>query len=100
MTLQILCKDNTALGLRDYLTQLLEKGAVDIVILFLVAQQLQLLRSTDSSRGPVRGRSIETITSMPSHRQATRPEDDIAIWSLLHWIGSGAHYTAENLWRA
>ncbi|KAL8993595.1 MAG: hypothetical protein Q9169_006232 [Polycauliona sp. 2 TL-2023] len=80
--LHILCKNNRTISLRDSLREVHGNGRIDLSVLFLAAQHL-LPGSTDPFRRPTSRVSLENAGGILSHRHATRPGDDIVIWSLM-----------------
>ena len=92
-SIYLLCKYNKVLSLRETLEIVHREGSISLSILFLTAQHLLPPPDKDlnetfpsklyfdmKSKGFV---SIEEAGSLLSWRQASRPGDDIVIWSLL-----------------
>lgn len=104
--IHILCKFNQVLSLRETLETVCREGSIDLAILFLTAQHLlppevsqdewflAKLLSDLKAQGFV---SFEEASSLLSHRQASRPGDDVVIWSLL--VGEQKFDSARNLWQ-
>lgn len=95
----ILCKDQKVVSFREVVSTVHRQGSIDIALLLLITPHL--LPTSDDGRGSggymsgalggseprpaVRGfLSLEAGGSRLSHRKASRPGDDIVIWSLLH----------------
>lgn len=73
----LLCKDNRPVPLRDVLAVLYTSGSIDLCALLIGSPQLMPPGSK------LRAPSIETASVMLSRRYASRPGDDVIIWSLL-----------------
>lgn len=94
--LQLLCLNETTLSLRDSLILLQREGRLDLTALILAARHL-MPSSTDAFRRASSRKSIESAGSLLSHRHATRPGDDIVIWSLISNIN--VFFNAEEMWK-
>jgi hypothetical protein len=105
-SIYLLCKYNKVLSLRETLEIVHREGSISLSILFLTAQHLLPPPDKDlnetfpsklyfdmKSKGFV---SIEEAGSLLSWRQASRPGDDIVIWSLL--VGDEKFNDAKSLW--
>ncbi|OKL60969.1 hypothetical protein UA08_03689 [Talaromyces atroroseus] len=112
----ILCRNNRTVSLSECLDVLLHEGRLDFIYLLLAAQQFIPYFGQDSSwdneadpstrsqiermktRG-IKGRvTVEVGSCLLSHRHASRPGDEVVIWSLL--ISDSVHRTAVNLWQS
>ena len=105
----VLCKNNVTVPLRETVEIVHRQGCIDIALFLLTAPHL-LPSSTGqqqkSSKRPQKDiyscrdgfLSLETGGSLLSHRAASRPGDDVVIWSLL--IDFKVHNDAESLWRS
>ena len=101
----LLCKDNVAISLMDTLKFVHREGAVDLVIHFLGTQHLvppaTLTGPDPSARMLQRGAGFvrpEEAACLLGFRHASRPGDDMVIWSLL--CQERAHGSAEAFWKA
>lgn len=99
----ILCKDNIIVSLRETTEIVYRKGRIDLVILLLTAPHLQPVRfgreiKTVGNAFVSGFMTIETGSSLLSHREASRPGDDIVIWSLL--LDDKVYNKAEEFWRS
>ncbi|KAK8052333.1 Ankyrin repeat-containing protein [Apiospora rasikravindrae] len=94
--LQLLCRDDRTLSLRDSLGMLYGKGRVDLAVLFLATQHL-MPSHADPFRRQSSRKTLEGAAALLSHRHATREGDDVVIWSLLTNPGV-ARYSAADLW--
>lgn len=99
----ILCKDNVVVPLKETLKIVHEMGAIEIAILALALPHL--IPSAIGRDYHVGGRSfvpgfltVETAGSLLSHREASRPGDDLVIWSLL--LKEEACKDTELFWRS
>ena len=84
----VLCKDNRTVSLRNTVEAVFYKGSIDIALLLLSIPHL--LPSRDRKDFRTVGNAfdsgfmtVETAGSLLSHRAASRPGDDVVIWSLL-----------------
>jgi hypothetical protein len=102
--IQILCKGNAVISLKDLLQVVCQEGSIDLAILFLTSQHLlpPLVHGEKTGRqGKLKMMgfiSLEEAGSLLSHRHASRDGDDIVIWSLL--FGEKAFYTAKDMWKS
>ena len=102
-SIHILCKDNAIISLRKSVEIVYDQGSIDIAILLLSAPHLLPPRekkyhkmvSIDHGAGFL---LVQTAGSLLSHREASRPGDDIVIWSLLH--GDKVDKTAKAFWKS
>ncbi|KAI4184404.1 MAG: hypothetical protein L6R41_004756 [Letrouitia leprolyta] len=99
----ILCKDNVIVSLREMTEIVYRKGRIDIVILLLTAPHLQPIRygreyKTVGDSFVSGFMTLETGASLLSHREASRPGDDIVIWSLL--LDDKVYNKAKKFWRS
>ena len=90
--IHLLCKNNTVVSLKEVIRYVYREGALDIAILLLTAphflpsiddRELASPKSEDREQFKAGYLTIETSGSLLSHRPASRPGDDIVIWSLL-----------------
>lgn len=97
--IHLLCRNEVVVCLKDILGYVTAHGSIAITNLFLSAQHLlpQMKRTGESmerySRGLV---PLEEAAYVLRHRCASRPGDDIVIWSLL--CDEKPCYTASELW--
>jgi hypothetical protein len=106
--LHILCKDNKIVSVYETLVSVLKNGQLDICCAFLGSTHLipRMHRSTSWALvgeepetirlGPGRFLNVDKAGSLLSHRQASRPGDEIVIWSLI--CGSKVYDHAEAFW--
>ena len=86
------CKDDRIISLTDLLRRVHKEGAIDLAVLVGSAQHL--LPSSD----PGRAKTMEEASYMLSRRHASRPEDEVIIWSLLN-NGPG-HKDILEVWKS
>lgn len=111
VNLNILCKDNKIVSVKDTLISVLQFGQIDIACAFLGSTHLipQSFRSSSYASvpgeepqtirvGPGRFFNVDKAGTMLSYRQASRPGDEIVIWSLICGT-TEVHDKAEHLWR-
>ncbi len=84
----VLCKDNRTISLKDTVEVVFYKGSIDIALLLLSIPHLLPSRDRKGLRVPGNAfesgfMTVETAGSLLSHRAASRPGDDVVIWSLL-----------------
>ncbi|KAL9092604.1 MAG: hypothetical protein Q9165_004408 [Trypethelium subeluteriae] len=90
----VLCKNDAILSVRDIIETVHGYGFIDIAILALSGRHLLPSQSPrDSEMDPI---EVPEATGVLSYRHASRPGDDIVIWSLL--VGVKPFYTAEDFW--
>lgn len=99
----ILCKDNVIVSLRETAEIVYRKGCIDITILLLNAPHLLPIRFGREYKtvggSIVSGfMTLETGASLLSHREASRPGDDIVIWSLL--LDDKVYDEPKSFWRS
>lgn len=100
----VLCKNNVVVSLKETVEVVYQEGAVDIALLLLSAPHL--LPSAITRRFQNRSSSpfvngfltVETAGSLLSHREASRPRDDIVIWSLL--LHDEVYKDPKAFWRS
>ena len=99
-----LCKGNTPVSLRDTVDAVYREGCLDIAPLLLTlphllpsfqAKEKGLTNGFPFSKGFL---ITEIAGSLLSHRPASRPGDDIVIWSLL--LQDEVFHDAESFWRS
>jgi len=88
--LHLLCSRNQTISLKETLSLVCREGSIDLAILLLTTEHL--LPCVPQPK------SLEVAGNLLSHRYATRPGDDIVIWSLLS--GTTIFESAEALWRS
>lgn len=108
-TIHLLCKNNAVVSLKEIIQFVHHKGALDIGILLLamphflpplddrILAQAKSEKTRDSFEpGHL---LVETSGSLLSHRPASRPGDDLVIWSLL-MSEKSIFYNAEAFWKS
>ncbi|GME64599.1 hypothetical protein NA56DRAFT_752534 [Neofusicoccum parvum] len=100
----LLCRHDVPVSFRAALDDVHRRGSVALATLFLTAQHLLpsfrpvKAAQRESMRAMVRGLvSVEEAAMLLSHRHATRPGDEIVIWSLL--VGETVPEDALDFWR-
>ncbi|MDI1488038.1 MAG: hypothetical protein OHK93_007312 [Ramalina farinacea] len=99
----VLCKHAKVVSLKETVEIVYRKGCIDIALLLLTVPHLlpawgdRKMRTFCNSLVPG-FLTIEGGGSHLTHREASRPGDDIVIWSLL--IDDNAHSDAKAFWRA
>lgn len=108
----ILCKDQKVVSFKEVVSTVYRQGSVDIVLLILTTPHL--LPADHDGRGyggemtnAIRGpeplpvtrdfMSLEAGGSLLSHREASRPGDDVVIWSLL--LDDEVFNNAKAFWK-
>lgn len=113
----ILCKHNDVVSLRESLAAVLRDGSVDLVALFLATQHLLPYSGqdlpgiddppdeTETNQGVIERKryirgyiEVEEAACLLSHRHASRPGDEVVIWSLLN--GNKASYSPVQFWKS
>ena len=107
-TIHLLCKNNAIVPLRQVIQRIHHEGALDIAALTLVAphflppfDDLEMAKPKSEGRQSYRAGylPIETSGTLLSHRPASRPGDDVVIWSLL--ISERTIFnSAEAFWKS
>jgi hypothetical protein len=93
----ILCKNDAIVSVREVLEIVYSKGCIDIAILTLTSQHLVPWRIGDEDSGKEMDViDIPEATAILSHRHASRPGDDIVIWSLM--VSTEPFFTAKDFW--
>lgn len=105
----ILCKNNRMVSVSDIVKSVLRSGKIDICCAFLsslhlIPHQHQPEVSVEAPHQPktllsgsIRHFSIDKAGALLCYRQASRPGDEIIIWSLI--CGSEVFNSAESFWR-
>ena len=98
----ILRRDSAIVSLKETVEMVYRQGNLDIATLLLTIPHLLPPRSgreVKSAAGAIVPgfMSLETSGSLLSHREASRPGDDIVIWSLL--MGDKVHYSSKTFWK-
>lgn len=102
---QILCRNEQVISLRETLEDVHRHGSLALAGLFATAQHLLPAQPpppgsksspylVNRAKGYV---SLEEAACLLSHRHASRPGDEVIIWSLL--CGETVQETAIDLWR-
>ena len=100
-SIHLLCRDNKTVSLKRAVEIVYREGSLDIGALLLTVPHLlprarQLVQMQDPMlRGFL---SVENSAMFLSHRPASRPGDDIVIWSLL--LNEKVYETAIDFWRS
>ena len=102
--IQLLCKGNAIISLKETIEIVLCQGSIDLAMLFLAVPHLlptpKPFPPRDIGYKPTIAEgflSVERGGSLLNHRAASRPGDEIVIWSLL--INNEVFNTAEDFWR-
>lgn len=107
----VLCKDQKVVSFREVVTKVQRQGSIDIALLLLATPHLLpairngivhagYMSGAIANSGPptVRGfMSLEAGGSRLSYREASRPGDDIVIWSLL--VSDRVFNDAKAFWK-
>ncbi|KAG9235280.1 hypothetical protein BJ875DRAFT_374529 [Amylocarpus encephaloides] len=88
----LLCKSRQVISMMELFRHVLKNGAIDLAVLLGSAQHL--LQSSESDK-PV---AIEDSGSLLSQRHASRPGDEVVIWSLLNNLPGSK--SPLDLWRS
>ncbi|KAL9632444.1 MAG: hypothetical protein Q9164_005317 [Protoblastenia rupestris] len=98
----VLCKDNVVVSLKETVEIVYRKGCIDTALLLLTIPHL--LPARDKRETKTVGNAfvsgfmtIEESGSLLSCREASRPGDDIVIWSLL--LDDKVYSNAEAFWK-
>ena len=101
---QILCKGNVVMSLKESVDMVYRKGSIDIALfLHAIPHLLPAVERRSDVDLTVRRYhrtgfvDIETGSSYLNHRAASRPGDDMVIWSLL--LDDKVYHDAETFWR-
>ena len=103
-SIHILCRDGVVILLRDIIERVHRQGSIDIALLLLGVPHLlpaQVKKDFKKiSFSPyVNGFLMTGVAgSHLSHREASRPGDDIVIWSLL--LGDTVYNNAKDFWKS
>jgi hypothetical protein len=95
----LLCKDDNVVSAKDTLSAVHRVGRIDIAILFSTCQHLipwEPYVGEDPRRVEMYPVDLPEAAILLSHRHASRPGDDIVIWSLL--CHPKASYSVEKLY--
>ena len=103
----LLCKDDAVLSLGDILRTVYDKGNMSIAVLFLTAQHLLPRGPYSAPTGDTKaegdhlwgGMEVEDAANNLSHRHASRPGDEVVIWSLLT-LSDTVGSDALKFWKA
>lgn len=102
-SIYLVCKDNAVVSLKETVEFVHHYGSVDMGFLLLTVPHLlpsQVKRDDYNSHSlAINGYlTVENSGSLLSHREASRPGDDIVIWSLL--LHEQVFEDAELFWRS
>jgi hypothetical protein len=103
--IRILCKDDETMSLRDLIQDVYDRGRIDLVVLCQLAPHLLpvanygIPRSNVALKNGLGDMSIEVSGTLLSYRPASRPGDDVVIWSLIS-DPLKQSYDAEQFWRS
>jgi hypothetical protein len=103
--IRILCKDDETMSLRDLIQDVYDHGRIDLVVLCQLAPHLLpvahygIPRSNVGFKNSLGDMPIEVGGTLLSYRPASRPGDDIVIWSLI-FDPLKPSYDAEQFWRS
>jgi hypothetical protein len=107
-SIHILCKNDSLVSLRELIWDVYDNGRLDLAILCLLTPHLlpwlvdkfDIPRSKFDREVLLAGdMPIENAGTLLSYRPASRPGDDIVIWSLI-FDGEKAFYSAKDFWRS
>lgn len=103
----ILFQNDKVMPFLQILEDVCQKGRIDLAVLFLNAVHLLPPPNDEDKVYPAKLYtdwlakgfvSVEEAAGLLSHRQASRPGDDVVIWSLL--VGEKAYHSPESFWRS
>ena len=102
----ILCKDNILEPFKKIFGMVCRQGSIEIASLILCAPHMLPSEIKKHSRGPRSSHeafvdgflTVDTAGSLLSHREASRPGDDIVIWSLL--LDDTVYHNAKAFWKS
>lgn len=103
-SIYLLCKDNAIVPLKETVDIVHRDGSIDIALLLLTIPHLlppSVRKDYTNVSFPTHVMaflSVETSGSLLSHRAASRPGDDIVIWSLL--LKDDVYKNAEAFWKS
>ena len=103
-SIHILCRDNVIIPLRKTVEIVYGQGSIEIALLLLSVPHLlspqikKDFQAVSGSSFEVGFLLVETAGSLLSHREASRPGDDIVIWSLL--LGDKLNKGAIAFWKS
>jgi hypothetical protein len=103
--IRILCKNDETMSLRDLIQDVYDHGRIDLVVLCQLAPHLLpvaaygIPRSNVAIKNNLGDMPIEVGGTLLSYRPASRPGDDIVIWSLII-DPLKPSYDAEHFWRS
>lgn len=103
--IQILCKNEQVIPLKDLLEEVHQRGSLSLAGLFATAQHLLPAQQPPPGSTPhqylderAKGFvNVEEAACLLSHRHASRPGDEVIIWSLL--CGPIVRHSAIEFWR-
>lgn len=100
----ILCKDNVIVPLKETVEIVHRQGSIDIALLLLSAPHLLPPQIKKYFQNPsyspfISGfLTVETAANLLGHREASRPGDDMVIWSLL--LDDKVYKDATAFWKS
>jgi hypothetical protein len=103
--IRILCKNDETISLRHLIQDIYDHGRIDLVVLCQLAPHLLpvanygIPRSNIAFKNNLGDMPIEVGGTLLSYRPASRPGDDIVIWSLI-FDPLRPSYDAEHFWRS
>ena len=103
-SIYVLCKEGVMIPLRETIELVHSQGSIDIALLLLSVPHLlppfvkKDFRPKSFSRSLNGFLMTEVAGSLLSHREASRPGDDIVIWSLL--LDDAVHKNAKAFWKS
>ena len=103
-SIYILCKDGVIVPLRETIELVHRQGSIDIALLLLSVPHLLPPFVTKDFKQRSLSPSVngflaaEVAGSLLSHREASRPGDDIVIWSLL--LDDTVYKNARTFWKS
>ena len=103
-SIYILCKEGVTVPLRETVELVHSQGSMEIALLLLSVPHLlpshvkKDFKPKTTSSSLIGFLTIEVAGSLLSHREASRPGDNIVIWSLL--LGDTVYKSAKALWKS
>ncbi|KAF1357136.1 hypothetical protein BDV97DRAFT_365815 [Delphinella strobiligena] len=101
----LLCKNDETISLSSLINSVNQEGSMELASIFLTSDHLTVWDSTfpnsdedTQPRPPMVFLEPEESACLLSRRYATRPGDDVTIWSLL--CGDQVYKSAEKFWKS
>lgn len=94
LNIHVLCKNDRIHPVKEVIQDVYLNGCIDIAILALTSQQL-MAPNTEIRDNMFRS-DIPEASNMLGYRHASRPEDDVVIWSLM--VNPEAFFDATKFW--